>query len=136
MASALFFFFSLLYSPPASACLGIITVNRKISSRASISGGRTATSSVTSTSARERFIARCAARLDGCVLCAQQSTNPGSVFLSLCRSSNNSNGSSSGRSGSSLLGEGGGTYVTHGHSCMPIDPCIPTLPGRSTSGFH
>ena len=34
-------------------------------------------------------------------------------------------------------GEGGGcTYFVHGRSRMTIDPRIPTMPGRSTSGFH
>ena len=33
-------------------------------------------------------------------------------------------------------GEGGCTQFVHGHSRMTIDPRIPTMPGRSTSGFH
>ena len=33
-------------------------------------------------------------------------------------------------------GGGGCTHVMHGRSRMIIDPRIPTLPGRSTSGFH
>ena len=41
--------------------------------------------------------------------------------------------------------EGGGVYVcvcgactqsVHGRSCTIIDPCTPTVPGRSLSGFH
>ena len=34
--------------------------------------------------------------------------------------------------------KGGGMYsiFVHGRSCMTINPCIPTMPGRSTSGFH
>ena len=31
---------------------------------------------------------------------------------------------------------GGCTQFVHGRSCMTIDPRIPTMPGRSTSGFH
>ena len=31
---------------------------------------------------------------------------------------------------------GGHTHVMHGRSRMTIDPRIPTMPGRSTSGFH
>ena len=31
---------------------------------------------------------------------------------------------------------GGGTQCVHGRSRMTIDPRIPTMPGRSTSGFH
>ena len=31
---------------------------------------------------------------------------------------------------------GGVTHVMHGRSRMTIDPCIPTMPGRSTSIFH
>ena len=31
---------------------------------------------------------------------------------------------------------GKGNHVMHGRSRMTIDPLIPTLPGRSTSGFH
>ena len=31
---------------------------------------------------------------------------------------------------------GGGTQFVHGRSRMTIDPRIPTMPGRSTSGFH
>ena len=36
------------------------------------------------------------------------------------------------------LGGGGGTYsiFMNGRSRMTIPPCIPTMPGRSTSGFH
>ena len=33
-------------------------------------------------------------------------------------------------------GHGGGTHVMHGRSCKTIDPRIPTMPGRITSGFH
>ena len=33
-------------------------------------------------------------------------------------------------------GGGGGTQFVHGRSRMTIDPRIPTMPGRSTSGFH
>ena len=33
-------------------------------------------------------------------------------------------------------GGGGGTQLVHGRSPMTIDPRIPTMPGRSTSGFH
>ena len=33
-------------------------------------------------------------------------------------------------------GEGGGTHFVHGRSRMTIDPRFPTMPGRSTSGFH
>ena len=29
-----------------------------------------------------------------------------------------------------------GTQFVHGRSRMTIDPRIPTMPGRSTSGFH
>ena len=28
------------------------------------------------------------------------------------------------------------THVMHGRSRMTVDPRIPTIPGRSTSGFH
>ena len=28
------------------------------------------------------------------------------------------------------------TQLVHGHNRMTIDPGIPTMPGRSTSGFH
>ena len=31
---------------------------------------------------------------------------------------------------------GGRTQFVHGRSCMTIYPCIPTMPRRSTSGFH
>ena len=31
---------------------------------------------------------------------------------------------------------GGGTQIMHGRSRMTIDPRIPAMPGRSTSGFH
>ena len=31
---------------------------------------------------------------------------------------------------------GGGTHVMHGRSGMTIDPRIPSMSGRSTSGFH
>ena len=31
---------------------------------------------------------------------------------------------------------GGGTHVMYGCSRMTIDPRIPTMPARSTSGFH
>ena len=31
---------------------------------------------------------------------------------------------------------GGGAQFVHGRSRMTIDPCIPTMPGRSTSDFH
>ena len=35
------------------------------------------------------------------------------------------------------LGEGGGYSICAcGRSRMTIDPCIPTMPGRSTSGFR
>ena len=33
-------------------------------------------------------------------------------------------------------GRGGGTQFVHGRSRMTIDPSIPTMPGRSTSGFY
>ena len=33
-------------------------------------------------------------------------------------------------------GEGGRTQFVHGRSRMTIDPRIPTMPGRSMSGFH
>ena len=33
-------------------------------------------------------------------------------------------------------GRGGCTQFVHGRSRMTIDPRIPTMPGRSTSGFH
>ena len=33
-------------------------------------------------------------------------------------------------------GGGGVLTVMHGRSRMTIDPRIPTMPGRSTSGFH
>ena len=33
-------------------------------------------------------------------------------------------------------GGAGGTQLVHGRGRMTIDPCIPTMPGRSTSGFH
>ena len=33
-------------------------------------------------------------------------------------------------------GRGGGTRFVHGRSRMTIDPRIPTMPGRSTWGFH
>ena len=33
-------------------------------------------------------------------------------------------------------GEGGCIQFVHGRSRMTIDPRIPTMPGRSTSGFH
>ena len=35
-----------------------------------------------------------------------------------------------------LGGGGGGTQFVHGRSRMTIDARIPTMPGRSTSGFH
>ena len=31
---------------------------------------------------------------------------------------------------------GGALDIIHGRSRMPIDPRIPTMPGRNTSGFH
>ena len=31
---------------------------------------------------------------------------------------------------------GGCTHAMHGHSRMTIDPCIPTMPGRSSLSFH
>ena len=31
---------------------------------------------------------------------------------------------------------GGGTQFLHGRSHMTMDPRVPTVPGRSTSGFH
>ena len=34
------------------------------------------------------------------------------------------------------IGGGGYTQFVHGRSRMTIDPRIPTIPGRSTSGFH
>ena len=43
------------------------------------------------------------------------------------------------RGGGEGRGEGGGygrTQSVHDRSCMTIDPRIPTMPGRSTSGFH
>ena len=33
-------------------------------------------------------------------------------------------------------GGGRGSQFVHGRSRMTIDPRIPTVPGRSTSGFH
>ena len=33
-------------------------------------------------------------------------------------------------------GEEGAFYVMHGRSRMTIEPRIPTMPGRKTSGFH
>ena len=41
-----------------------------------------------------------------------------------------------GRSMGEGRGEGGVTQFVHGRSRMTIDPRIPTMPGRSTSGFH
>ena len=35
-----------------------------------------------------------------------------------------------------VLERGGCTQFVHSRSRMTIDPRIPTLPGRSTSGFH
>ena len=35
-----------------------------------------------------------------------------------------------------LVGGGVVLIVVHGRSRMTIDPCIPTMPGRSPSGFH
>ena len=37
---------------------------------------------------------------------------------------------------SPVAGGGGGTQFVHGRSRMTTDPRIPTMPGRSTSGFH
>ena len=34
------------------------------------------------------------------------------------------------------LAQGRCTHAIHGRSQMTIDPPIPTMPGRSTSGFH
>ena len=34
------------------------------------------------------------------------------------------------------VGMGGRTQFVHGRSRMTVDPRIPTMPGRSTSGFH
>ena len=41
-----------------------------------------------------------------------------------------------GRRGGGGLLRGGATQFVHGRSRMTIDPRIPVLPGRSTSGFH
>ena len=36
-----------------------------------------------------------------------------------------------------VIGLGGGVLIImHGRSRMAIDPRLPTMPGRSTSGFH
>ena len=35
-----------------------------------------------------------------------------------------------------LVGGGGCTQFVHGRSRMAMDPRIPTMPGRGTSGFH
>ena len=40
------------------------------------------------------------------------------------------------RGGGKGVGRGGRTQFVHGRSRMTIDPRIPTMPGRSTSGFH
>ena len=40
------------------------------------------------------------------------------------------------RNGRNRKGGGGGTQFVHGRTFMAIDPRIPTMPGRSTSGFH
>ena len=37
---------------------------------------------------------------------------------------------------SASAGRGGELIIMHGRSRMNIDPRIPTMPGRSTSGFH
>ena len=41
-----------------------------------------------------------------------------------------------GRGGGGHLVGGGCTQFVHGRSRMTTDPRIPTMPGRSTSGFH
>ena len=38
--------------------------------------------------------------------------------------------------GKERSGHGVVLVIMHGRSRMTIDPCIPTMPARSTSGFH
>ena len=53
------------------------------------------------------------------------------VFVRLCRPSRLYN------AGTKHTAGGGGIVIfMHGRSRMTIDPCIPTMPGRTTSGFH
>ena len=61
------------------------------------------------------------------------------VDPSVAHVDNRSCGGGGGGGDAPITGGGGGVggaHFTHSRSCMTIDPRIPTVPGRSMSGFH